>query len=40
MGLTIVQQIVESAGGKVTVESDGVGEGSTFTFQMKMEKVI
>ena len=40
LGLTIVQQIVELAGGKVTVFSEGVGKGSTFTVEMKMEKTL
>ena len=37
MGLTIVKQIVESAGGKVTVDSSGVNQGSTFTVEIKMK---
>ena len=40
LGLTIVQQIVELAGGKVTVFSEGVSKGSTFTVEMKMEKTL
>ena len=36
LGLTIVQQIVQSAEGSVTVNSKGVGKGSTFTFKIKM----
>ena len=36
LGLTIVKQIVESAGGEVTVFSEGVGKGSTFTVKMNM----
>ena len=39
LGLTIVKQIVESAGGQVIVDSEGVNQGSTFTVQMKMETV-
>lgn len=39
LGLTIVKQIVESAKGSVTVFSQGVGKGSTFTFSMKMPTV-
>ena len=36
LGLMIVKQIVESAGGQVSVASDGVGKGSTFSFSMHM----
>ncbi len=39
LGLTIVRQIVESAGGAVTVNSAGPDQGSTFSFTMKMEPV-
>jgi len=39
LGLTIVKQIVESAQGKVTVASDGVDKGSTFSFSMMMPTV-
>ena len=39
LGLTIVQQIVESAGGAITVTSPGVGYGSTFTFTLPMNVV-
>jgi len=39
LGLTIVKQIVESAGGKVSVSSDGVGQGSTFGFTLTLDKV-
>ena len=39
LGLTIVKQIVESAQGKVTVSSEGVGKGSTFSFSMMMPTV-
>ena len=38
LGLTIVQQIVESANGTVKVESPGVGQGSTFKFSMQMDR--
>ena len=37
LGLTIVQQIVESASGTVTVQSPGVGLGSTFSFTMQLD---
>lgn len=40
LGLTIVKQLVKSAQGHVSVESDGIGKGATFTFTMKMEPVI
>ena len=39
LGLTMVKQIVETAGGIVGVESDGVGLGSLFSFCMKMDHV-
>ena len=39
LGLTIVKQIVESAGGQVIVDSKGVNQGSTFTVKMRMETV-
>ena len=38
LGLLIVKQIIDLNGGKVTVESEGIGYGSTFTFTMQMEK--
>ena len=38
LGLTMVKQIVETGGGKVGVESDGIGKGSLFSFCMKMEQ--
>ena len=36
LGLNMVRQIVELGGGKVCVESKGVGHGSTFAFSIKM----
>jgi signal transduction histidine kinase len=36
LGLMIVKQIVESSQGQITVESEGVGRGSTFIFSMAM----
>lgn len=36
LGLTIVKQIVEQFGGGVQVHSDGSGQGSTFSFSMKI----
>ena len=38
LGLTIVKQIVESAGGKVSVYSEGLGKGSSFGFTLKLEQ--
>lgn len=38
MGLHICRTIVSRFGGQITVESEGVGKGSTFTFGMKMSK--
>ena len=37
LGLTLVKQIVETAGGEVLVKSAGKDQGSTFRFSMKME---
>ena len=39
LGLTIVKQIVDLAGGEVKVHSDGLGQGSTFAFTMKLQAV-
>ncbi|NJP11610.1 MAG: response regulator [Leptolyngbyaceae cyanobacterium RU_5_1] len=36
LGLAIVRQIVEMHGGKVSVESSGEGQGSTFTVQIPL----
>ena len=38
LGLFIVRQIVESAGGEISVTSKGVGEGCKFAFTMIMRK--
>ena len=40
LGLTMVKQIVETAGGIVGVESEGIGKGSLFSFCMKMGHII
>jgi len=40
LGLTIVKQIVELSGGEVSAHSNGVGQGSTFTFTMHMEAAL
>ena len=37
LGLTIVKQIVEQSGGKVSVESPGLGRGSKFSIEIPME---
>ena len=37
LGLTIVKQIIEKSGGSIDVVSEGVGHGSLFFFNMKME---
>ena len=39
LGLTIVKQIVDSAGGNVSAFSPGVGKGSTFSFSLPMDLV-
>ena len=40
LGLTIVKQIVEAGGGTVSVQSDGAGNGSSFTFYMVMKPAM
>lgn len=39
LGLTIVKQLVEYSGGKITVESPGLHQGSTFTFNLPLKMV-
>ena len=39
MGLLIVKQIVEQSGGKMFIHSDGIGTGSLFMFNMKLQAV-
>ena len=39
LGLTMVKQIVESAGGQIGVESAGRDKGSTFKISMRMQAV-
>jgi len=34
LGLTLVKQIVHSSGGKVDVESEGIGKGTLLKFSM------
>lgn len=36
LGLTIVKQIVEASGGTISVASEGLGKGATFSFTLKM----
>ena len=38
LGLTIVEQIVESGGGRVSVFSKGLKKGSTFSFTLILEQ--
>ena len=38
LGLNIVKQIIELSSGSISVHSDGLGYGSTFTFSMKMKE--
>ena len=39
LGLTIVRQIIETHDGEINASSEGVGKGSMFTFDMKIEFV-
>jgi len=34
IGLTIARALVEAMGGRIWVESPGVGQGATFTFTL------
>ena len=38
MGLMIVQKLVSLSQGTISVHSDGLDKGSTFSFSMKMQK--
>ena len=38
LGLTIVKNIVENSGGQIRAQSDGIGKGSCFTFNMQMDR--
>ena len=37
LGLTIVKQLVECAGGQIVAESRGIDQGSTFTFNLPLK---
>ena len=37
LGLTIVKQIVESAGGEIELRSEGLDRGTTVLLSMKMK---
>ena len=39
LGLTIVKQIIEQNGGTISVDSEGVNKGTTFTVCMRMEQL-
>ena len=40
LGLTIVKQIIEKCEGKISVSSEGLGQGCVFSFSMKMKPFI
>jgi signal transduction histidine kinase len=40
LGLFIVRSVIEKHGGKVTVESDGAGKGSTFRVLLPMAAAV
>lgn len=38
IGLTIARHLIEAHGGRIWVESDGAGKGSTFSFSLRLKK--
>ena len=40
LGLTMVKQIVESSGGAIGVDSQGIDKGSLFSFSMKLDRQV